>query len=420
MKTKRIDPFVLEGSLHMQSSKSIAQRVLFLSVFAEHAIELVGLNQADDVQAVMAAIQALGVETQAQKGSTILHPHGDWKAADVEINIGESGLGFRMLCMLAAFRNGTTQIYGRGSLLKRNHLLIRNYLTELGVAYEMPDDLLPITIFGGAGPGAYRFSGAASSQALTGLLTVMPFLNASSELRIDDAVSIGYLDLTEDVLRQMGISMYHQSWELVGIEAPQHLQAKHMVVEGDWSAAANFIVGAAIAGRLSLGGLHQDSKQADRVILDALSAAGGRYVWKDAELVIEQADLKPFQFDATHCPDLFPPLVLLAAACEGTSELMGVRRLFNKESNRAASLKEMFAQFGVSITYDASRMLVHGTGRIKAAKVGSYGDHRMAMVAAMAATLADAAIIIEHPEVVHKSYPTFFQELERSARLKST
>ncbi len=123
--------------------------------------------------------------------------------------------------------------------------------------------------------------------------------------------------------------------------------------------------------------------------------------------------MKAFQFDATHCPDLFPPLVALAAYSKGKTRIKGVDRLVHKESNRAMALQEEFAKTGVKIEWQDNEMILQATGVVKAAKLHSHHDHRIAMACAVAALRADGVTELEEAGAVDKSYPDFFDDLKK-------
>lgn len=123
--------------------------------------------------------------------------------------------------------------------------------------------------------------------------------------------------------------------------------------------------------------------------------------------------MKGFEFDATHCPDLFPPLVALASCCKGDTQLKGVSRLTHKESNRAETLKEEFSKMGVQIDWEDDVMLVKGGAELKGAIVHSHHDHRIAMACAVAALKAKGATEIQEARAVNKSYPGFWNDLQR-------
>ncbi|RYZ59011.1 MAG: 3-phosphoshikimate 1-carboxyvinyltransferase, partial [Chitinophagaceae bacterium] len=186
----------------------------------------------------------------------------------------------------------------------------------------------------------------------------------------------------------------------------------HYAVEGDWSGGAFLLVAGAVAGDLVVKGLNVFSTQADKAVLQALMQAGANISIEESQIYVRKSRLKPFHFNATDCPDLFPPLVALAAYCEGTSVIEGVHRLTHKESNRALTLQEEFAKMGVTITFQDDLMLIKGGEGVKGAVVHSRHDHRIAMACAVAALGAENEVTIEEAEAVNKSYPQFWEHLQ--------
>ena len=126
---------------------------------------------------------------------------------------------------------------------------------------------------------------------------------------------------------------------------------------------------------------------------------------------VERRELKPFEYDATDCPDLFPPLVALASSCEGKSVIHGLKRLTHKESDRARALLSEFAKLGIVIKTIGNSMEVYG-GNIREAVVDAHNDHRIAMACAVAALRAEGSVGIDGEACVSKSYPGFFTDLE--------
>ena len=131
------------------------------------------------------------------------------------------------------------------------------------------------------------------------------------------------------------------------------------------------------------------------------------------EIITPLLGLNAFQFDATDCPDLFPPLVALAAYCKGTTVIEGVGRLTHKESNRALTLQDEFGKMGIEITLQDDLMLVKGTAQLHGNKVHSHHDHRIAMACAVAGLKADGNTIIEEADAINKSYPNFYEHLQK-------
>jgi 3-phosphoshikimate 1-carboxyvinyltransferase len=197
------------------------------------------------------------------------------------------------------------------------------------------------------------------------------------------------------------------------LEKPKTGKPVTYTVEGDWSGAAFLLVAGAIAGPVAVKGLDTNSTQGDKAVIQALMSAGAGVSVERDSIEIRPARLRAFQFNATDCPDLFPPLVALAAYCQGTTVLEGVTRLTHKESDRAHTLQEEFGKLGVSIDLQDDLMVVHGGGGTKGGNTHSRHDHRIAMACAVAALAASADTTVEDAEAVDKSYPDFYEDLQR-------
>ncbi|MFY8166010.1 MAG: 3-phosphoshikimate 1-carboxyvinyltransferase, partial [Sediminibacterium sp.] len=186
-------------------------------------------------------------------------------------------------------------------------------------------------------------------------------------------------------------------------------------VEGDWSGAAFLLVAGAIAGPIKIKGLQLDSTQADKAVLQALQSANATISYeKDGIFIGPNAlnnELVAFEFDATDCPDLFPPLVALAANCKGISKISGVSRLAHKESDRGITLQTEFKKLGIQIELKGDIMWIHGGTGIQASTVFSQHDHRIAMACSIAALNSNGPVEITDAEAVNKSYTDFFEHL---------
>jgi 3-phosphoshikimate 1-carboxyvinyltransferase len=264
-----------------------------------------------------------------------------------------------------------------------------------------------------------------SSQLLTGLLIALPLAEDDSELEVEGLASRGYVDLTLDTMRAFGVAAERDaSYGRFRVQGSQRYRAADFRVEGDWSGAAFLLVAGALAARgapLRIEGLDASSSQPDVAILEALRAARARVEAATGAVSVERERLQAFDFDATDCPDLFPPLVALAAACNGETKIRGAHRLRGKESDRAEALSREFAALGATVTVEDDLMRVRGCGldgggRLVGGRVDSRGDHRVAMAAAIASFCCDAAVEIEGSECVAKSWPSFFEDLAAIAR----
>ncbi|MCR6719542.1 MAG: hypothetical protein NVV59_04440 [Chitinophagaceae bacterium] len=189
-------------------------------------------------------------------------------------------------------------------------------------------------------------------------------------------------------MRQFGMLLpENDNYEIFTFKAAGETHAPEMVeyqVEGDWSGGAFLLVAGAIAGPVTVRGLDVMSTQADKAILDALAKSGAGVAIDTKQIDIHPTDLTGFDFDATDCPDLFPPLVALASFCKGETRIKGVSRLTHKESNRGITLQEEFGKLGIAISLTDDEMIIHGNSIIKGTAVHSHHDHRIAMACAVA------------------------------------
>jgi 3-phosphoshikimate 1-carboxyvinyltransferase len=353
--------------------------------------------------------------------SIIVHSKGV-KPMGTSMNCGESGLGIRMFTPIAALSDQSITIEGKGSLLTRPMHFFDTIFPKLGINIQSQDGYLPINIKGPLKPANIEVDGSLSSQFLTGLLMAYAATDhKNAVIEVQDLKSKPYIDLTLSVLNAFGWHVQHQDYKRFEFLAHPPL-AKHIdyTVEGDWSGAAFLLVAGAIAGPISVKGLQLDSTQADKAVMQALKNAGASIDIQEHTIQIGPAKdnagnhtpLNAFEFDATDCPDLFPPLVALAAVCKGVTIIHGVSRLAHKESDRGLTLQTEFAKLGIRIELNLDRMLIHGGTGIKGAEVFSQHDHRIAMACGIAALCADGPITITDAEAVNKSYIDFFKHLQ--------
>jgi 3-phosphoshikimate 1-carboxyvinyltransferase len=254
--------------------------------------------------------------------------------------------------------------------------------------------------------------GSLSSQFLSGLLFALPLCKGPSEIRVYQLKSTPYVALTLSLLTRFGIRWdADERLEHFSIQGGETYHPTRYSVEGDWSGAAFLLVAGAIAGKVRVTNLQADSIQADAKILEALQTVGARIVTDADSVTVERNDLRSLSFDATDCPDLFPPLVALACHCRGTSLIYGADRLRNKESDRADALLDVFSRVGARITLAEDRIEVEGA-RLRGGAVDAHNDHRIAMAGALAGLTAEKPVSISGWKAVSKSYPDFFQDLQ--------
>ncbi len=405
----------LKGTVTPPPSKSYAQRALAASLLAQGDSILGNVEFCDDTHSAMCMIEALGAKVE-KLDSTTLKVSGGLNPISSGLFVGESGLATRLFTPIASLCSMPICIDGHGSILKRPMTMMFEPLRQAGVNVKDSDGYLPLEVCGPLRGGEISVDGSVSSQFITGLLLALPLAKEDSTLYVNRAVSLPYLDMTIDTAKRFGVEIFHNDYKEFFVAGSQTYKPAQFNIECDWSAASTLLVGGAIAGSVTINNISMLSKQADREICTALVRAGA-LVESDAEtLTVSRRELHAFEFDATQCPDLFPALVALAAAAEGTSRIVGAERLIHKESNRAATLQAEYAKCGIKIEVEGDVMSIEG-GEIKSAHVESHNDHRIAMSLAVAALRSDEMIVIDDSDAVSKSYPNFFEDLE-SLRVK--
>ncbi|MBP3612968.1 MAG: 3-phosphoshikimate 1-carboxyvinyltransferase [Rikenellaceae bacterium] len=407
-----ISSSAISGSITPPCSKSYAQRALAVALLADGESTIGNLELCDDTRSAIRCIEALGAEVTLIDDSTIRVRGGLAPRTD-RLHIGESGLATRLFTPIASLHNQPITINGEGTILYRPISMMIDPLRQLGVEVRDGGGFLPIQVCGPMQGGEVAVDGSISSQFLTGLLLSLPMAQNDTTIYVKNLKSLPYVDMTIDTARRFGVEIAHKDYCEFFIEGNQHYTATDYMIEGDWSGAAPMFVAGAVAGEVTVENISRLSLQADTAIIDALISAGAEVESTDNAITVRHRRLKAFEFDATHCPDLFPALVALAANCEGTSTLYGTERLLHKESNRAATLAEEYAKAGIEVDIDEQNIMRVRGGKIHGCTADSHGDHRIAMSMAIAALTADAPITIEGAECVAKSYPSFFDDLEQ-------
>lgn len=420
----RIDPSVLSGDIQAPASKSSMQRACAAALAAGGTTRIKNPGFSNDDEAAMGVIRALGANI-SKDGRDLIVKSAGVLARKEEVFCGESGLGIRMFTPLVAMNSNPIHITGEGSLLNRPMDFFDTVLPQLGVTVQSNEGKLPLTVQGPLQPKDISIDGSLSSQFLTGLLIAYAASGADGvSITVTNLKSKPYVDLTLSVMDDFGLpvpeNINYEKFVFKGGETDKNRERTY-TVEGDWSGGAFLLVAGAIAGNITVRGLDVHSTQADKAILHALSQCGAGISIETNQINLRPASLKAFQFDATDCPDLFPPLVALAAYCKGTTVIQGVSRLEHKESNRAITLQDEFDKMGVEIDLQDDLMLIKGTGKVKGADLFSHHDHRIAMAGAVAALKAEGYTSIEDAEAIKKSYPDFYDHISLlGAKLKTT
>lgn len=443
-------------SLRMPSSKSYAQRAIIAAALADGESRLSGYTPCGDSESAIEAAKAIGAKISREKGAgktetlSITGIGASFGGLDItSLHTGESGLLTRlMIPLMAGLSKNDVLITGEKTLLNRPLKGAGEIMSAFGVSLESEkgqdeekdgehgDVHIPLDVKGTLKGCDASISGKDGSQIISGLLAALPLAKEDSHISVINPKSIPYLFITIEILKRFGIKidseleggqefMETQDWNLCDrinfrIRGGQKYTAADITLEGDWSSAANFLVGGAVFGEIDIEGLENESLQADLSIVDILAEAGAAMSRdEDSGAVhVQRAPLRAIDIDASNCPDLFPIVSILAAFCQGTSHISGVKRLAAKESDRGKAIVDMLTKMGVVARIKNDTLSIQGHSLcqrllsgtlLKGGEYESRHDHRMVMALKMAQFGADSPIVPDDTECVKKSFPSFFE-----------
>jgi 3-phosphoshikimate 1-carboxyvinyltransferase len=398
----------IKGKVIAPSSKSAMQRYIACALLSEGVSEINYSSLCEDSLAAISIAESLGADISFSGKKVIVK--GGFKPRSSEISCGESGLSTRMFTPIAALHDKEIIITGTGSVLKRPVIMVERPLTDLGVKVSSDNGYLPLRIRGPLHGGNIIADGSVSSQFITGLLIALPAAFEDSKLSVNSLVSKPYIDLTLSILSEFRIKIENNRYQNFIIDGRQKFIGGSFDVEGDWSGAAFLMVMAAIAGDVVVEGINLKSAQADKAIIDALCLAGASVKTNADSVHIHKRELNGFEFDISDCPDLAPPLVVLACACKGKTIIKGADRLISKESNRRKTLEESISSIGGDIRNLKDRIEIEGGKQLSGGEADSFNDHRIAMTLVTAGLISSSPILIDGIECINKSYPGFIDD----------
>ncbi|MBU0586485.1 shikimate dehydrogenase, partial [Candidatus Micrarchaeota archaeon] len=311
------------------SSKSMMVRAVAAALLCKGKTTIFNPSFCDDAIAALGIIKELGARVLEKEDCLEIDGIGNPYTRDYDetvLECLESGLSIRMFAPIVALQASKTTLNASGSLKKRPIVQIEK-LNELGVECKTSGGHAPVIINGPIHAGNIGLDGSESSQFLTGLLMALPLCKQDSVLDVLNLKSKPYVEMTISLLAKFGISVSTEQMKKFRIKGKQSYKACEYYVEGDWSGAAFLLVAGAIAGKTKVKNLDPNSPQADRAILNALEKAGAKIKLGKDFVFVEKDELNAFDFDASECPDLFPPIVALASACKGTTRITGAERL---------------------------------------------------------------------------------------------
>jgi len=429
----------LTDSVIAISSKSYVHRLIISATLCGRSVTVSTNIMSADMEATVRAVNSLGAKVEVLQvpgggyDITVKSPLTTGMVKKCVVDCGESGSTARFILPLAPIFADTAVVTGSGRLPERPMGPLCEVLNAAGV--NVVPDHLPITVQGRPKAGEYSIAGNVSSQFISGLLFMLPLLDGSSTLTIEGKLeSAGYVDMTADVMTKFGfdITRRENAFLINGAESSGCVIPERIEAEGDWSNAAYIMAIAALGSgtvfdSITIDGLNPDSIQGDRAIIPILRDFGIS-VSEDrdgkagnAVYTLSGNPSRPVDVDCSQIPDLVPALAVVAAYTKGDSVFRNVERLRMKECDRIEAVSEMLSKVGAKVditsTNGSENMTVHGKGMNAPADhtviINSFNDHRIAMAAAALAVAESMPVIIEDAMAVNKSYPGFFDHIEK-------
>lgn len=419
---------LIKGEVDIPSSKSFAQRAILLAALAEGTTRLYNLTLCDDTQSALSVAWQLGADISFEGRTLILTGHQRIRenglvVKDNKLFVGESGLLARLCIPLAGLSDTDITIIGEKTLNQRKIREHQKALRWMGLKITYRDQhYLPATVSGRLNGRIVNLSGAQGSQMISGMLLALSQCDQDSILHVEKPTSNPYIDLTIYLADFFGIEIETSSEEYDDprsffVSGRQQIKPLHgLEIEKDWSSAAIMLVAGAMMGNITIRGMDMFSNQADAMIYDFLEQNHVDIIKdKNGNINIRKSIICPFVYDITDAPDLFAPLFLLATRANGESCIQGIRRLRNKESDRAQSFAQEFRKLGVGVEIRGDNMFIKGEEDFEfmGGECSSHGDHRLAMVLSIANLISASEIIIDDTECINKSFPGFLEELAK-------
>jgi len=401
----------------MIPSKSHLHRLLIAAALADGETMLQSApTEAEDIAATIACLEALGAEIRyLDSGGFQAKPldRGNLPHHAV-LSCKESGSTLRFMLPIVCALGVRAEFRMEGRLPDRPMEPLERELTQGGVCLTRPEREI-LCCEGQLCSGDFFLPGNISSQYITGLLLALPLLKGDSSLTVYEPIeSEDYINMTFAVLetfRQLP-EITQNRYQIRGGKAFQ--SPGKAVAEGDWSNAAFWLsAGAMSGGNMRLSGLSPESRQGDKAVCNILEQMGAQVCWDGDILRVSEGTRQGVEVDATAIPDLIPVLSAVAAVSKGVTVIRNAARLRLKESDRLTATAETLNALGANIIEQVDGLEIRGVPRLRGGAVDAWGDHRIAMTAAIASAACEEPVTITGAEAVRKSYPQFWSELVR-------
>jgi 3-phosphoshikimate 1-carboxyvinyltransferase len=408
----------VNGSIRPPGSKSLTNRALVVAALASGASTLKGVLESRDTKVMIDSLRKLGIpvdHSAARSEARVTGCGGHPPATTAELWLENSGTSIRFLTALCALGHGRFRLDGNTRMRERPIGDLVSSLQQFGVQVEceLGNDCPPVIVTGDGLPGGSTTINAnISSQFLSAVLMAAPCARTEVEIRLaGELVSEPYVEMTLGVMTQFGVNVDRFRQGTFRIP-PQTFRATEYDIEPDASAASYFFALAAIGGgTITVEGLHANSLQGDVNFVRALEQMGCQVTWNPNSITVTGGSLRGIDIDMNAISDTAQTLACVAAFAKGPTRIRNVAHMRVKETDRVAAVVTELKRLGLHVEEHPDGMTIH-PGSLHGGVVATYDDHRMAMSFALLG-LRVPGIIIADPECTSKTYPKYFEDLER-------
>ncbi|MGH4137960.1 3-phosphoshikimate 1-carboxyvinyltransferase [Clostridium sp.] len=428
MKAVTIKPFLLNGKVKIPPSKSLCHRAIIAAALSQGECTIYNISMSEDIIATCEIMEKLGAQIKKLPNGLLIKGKfasgfsslgivnskiDNNEDARNELECNESGSTLRFLIPIAMHSGEKIIFKGKGKLSQRPLKPYYEIFDKQNIKYTTKGGYLPLTIEGKLKPGIFELRGDVSSQFITGLLYELPLLDGDSTIVVTTKMeSIGYIDLTLDVLFKFGVNIENDNYREFKLKGNQRYKNTDYIVEGDFSQAAFYLAAGVLGGELECLDVNMESLQGDKVIVDIIKNMGGKITFVNGVLKASKSDLKGTIIDVSQCPDLLPIVAVLGALSTGTTKIINARRARFKESDRIKAIATELNKIGADVIEKGDSLIIHGKPCLKGGFVNSWNDHRIAMAMAIASIKCTEKLTIEDSGAVKKSYPNFYEDFK--------
>jgi len=415
----------IDGEINLPGSKSMSNRALLLAALAEGTTTITNLLESDDTRHMLNALKQLGITYRLSKEKQEATVEGNagpiCSEEPQELFLGNAGTAMRPLTAALTLGKGSYTLTGEPRMKERpiGHLV--DALRQVGatIAYLENDGYPPLHIEAdGLKGGDVEINGAISSQFLTALLMAAPMAQEDMSIRIiGELVSKPYIDITLDMMKRFGVDVIHENYERFHVQGGQHYRSPGtFLVEGDASSASYFLAAAAIkGGRVKVTGIGKKSIQGDVAFAEVLEKMGAKVEWGDDFVAVSRGELHGIDMDFNHIPDAAMTIATTALFAKGTTVLRNIYNWRVKETDRLSAMATELRKVGAEVEEGEDYLKITPPAQLKHAAIDTYDDHRMAMCFSLLA-LDPVSVTINEPECTAKTFPTYFETLEKISR----